>query len=262
MKKIGKVSSLLRYPVKSMQGENLKQTIITEKGLLGDRSYALIDIKSKKIISAKNPRKWPNIFKYSSSFLEEPTLNKIPNIEIKLPDKSVLSSSQNDINEILSKNFNSDIRLSSNVPNDAKLEGLFDDSILDVIMPKGTFFDIGMIHLLTTSTISKLEELYKEGNFNINRFRPNIIIQLDSKEKGFIENNWVGKKVYIGEEVILKIKQSTSRCVMTTLEQENLPKDINILKTIKKSNDGKVGIYADVINTGIIKIDDSILIEE
>lgn len=84
MKKIGKVSSLLRYPVKSMQGENLKQTIITEKGLLGERSYALIDIKSKKIISAKNPRKWPNIFKYSSSFLEEPTLNKIPNIEIRL----------------------------------------------------------------------------------------------------------------------------------------------------------------------------------
>ena len=47
-------------------------------------------------------------------------------------------------------------------------------------MPKGTFFDIGIIHLLTTATISKLEELYKEGDFNINRFRPNIIIQLDS----------------------------------------------------------------------------------
>ncbi|RXK11525.1 MOSC domain-containing protein [Halarcobacter mediterraneus] len=262
MKKIGKVSILLRYPVKSMQGEKLKQTIITEKGLLGDRSYAMIDLKSKKAISAKNPRKWPEIFKYSSSFSEEPTLNKLPDIKIKLPDNSAVYSSQNNINEVLSEAFNSDIILSSNVPNNATLEGLFDESIRDVIMPKGTFFDIGIIHLLTTSTLAKLEELYEEGIFKINRFRANIIIEPNSNEKDFIENNWVGKKIYIGEEVILKIKQTTSRCVMTTLEQEDLPKDINILRTIKKNNDGKAGIYADVIKTGVIKVDDSIFIEE
>ena len=49
------LASLWRYPVKSMMGEELNSAIITERGLLGDRSYALLDMETEKIVSAKNP---------------------------------------------------------------------------------------------------------------------------------------------------------------------------------------------------------------
>ena len=55
---LGSVVSLWRYPVKSMMGEELNATYVTERGLLGDRAYALIDPSNGKIASAKNPRKW------------------------------------------------------------------------------------------------------------------------------------------------------------------------------------------------------------
>ena len=54
---VGSVVSVLRYPVKSMMGEELTVADVTEGGLIGDRAYALIDNTTGKIASAKNPAK-------------------------------------------------------------------------------------------------------------------------------------------------------------------------------------------------------------
>jgi uncharacterized protein YcbX len=64
----GVVEELLRYPVKSMLGEQLNATEVTENGLLGDRAYALRDTSDGKIATAKNPRKCPLL---SSIFYQE-----------------------------------------------------------------------------------------------------------------------------------------------------------------------------------------------
>jgi len=52
----GAVVSLWRYPVKSMMGEELNASDLTDRGLLGDRSLALVDTETGKVVSAKNPR--------------------------------------------------------------------------------------------------------------------------------------------------------------------------------------------------------------
>jgi len=56
------VVSLWHYPVKSMMGEELNSSYVTEPGLVGDRVYALIDQKTGKVASAKNPREWGKLF--------------------------------------------------------------------------------------------------------------------------------------------------------------------------------------------------------
>jgi uncharacterized protein YcbX len=38
-----------------------------------------------------------------------------------------------------------------------------------------------------------------------------------SGEKDFIENSWIGKKITIGEDVVLKVTGPCTRCVMITL---------------------------------------------
>jgi uncharacterized protein YcbX len=101
---LGSVVSLWRYPVKSMMGEELNATIVTERGLLGDRAYALIDSSDGKAATAKNPRKWPRLFDFRANLIEPAhAAAKVPPVRIALPDGTTVTSDQDDLNEILSK---------------------------------------------------------------------------------------------------------------------------------------------------------------
>ena len=63
----------------------------------------------------------------------------------------------------------------------------------------GAFFDLGAVHLLTTASLKKLGELYPEGSFDPSRFRPNLVLELDSVEVGFVEVNWLGGNLCLGD---------------------------------------------------------------
>jgi len=101
---LGSVVSLWRYPVKSMMGEELNAAEVTERGLLGDRAYALVDSSDGKAATAKNPRKWPRLFDFRATFIEpvRPAV-KLPPVRIALPDGTAVTSDQGDLDETLSK---------------------------------------------------------------------------------------------------------------------------------------------------------------
>ena len=90
----GTVVSLWRYPVKSMMGEELNSSYVTERGLVGDRTYAVVDKQTGKAASAKNPRKWGKLFDFRSMFIDSPSddVNNIPPIRITFPDGSNIFS--------------------------------------------------------------------------------------------------------------------------------------------------------------------------
>ena len=52
MATVDSVTELWRFPVKSMKGEQLHEVTVTERGVLGDRAYALIDAETGKVASA------------------------------------------------------------------------------------------------------------------------------------------------------------------------------------------------------------------
>ncbi|MGB6577227.1 MAG: MOSC N-terminal beta barrel domain-containing protein, partial [Streptosporangiaceae bacterium] len=66
----GSVAGLWRYPVKSMMGEELNATEVTNYGLLGDRKFAVVDPVTGKVAGAKNPRKWGNFFEFRAAYAE------------------------------------------------------------------------------------------------------------------------------------------------------------------------------------------------
>jgi uncharacterized protein YcbX len=51
---VGSVAELWRFPVKSMRGERLPEAEVTERGVLGDRAYALVDTDTGRVVSAKS----------------------------------------------------------------------------------------------------------------------------------------------------------------------------------------------------------------
>ena len=275
-KAIGTVVSIWRYPVKSMLGEELNSSYVTERGLVGDRSYALIDQQTGKVASAKNPRKWGKLFDFRAAFIEDPppqvAKNFLPPIRVTFPDGTQISSSdQEDIDHTLSSVLGREVRLMrANLEKPSyeeywpDIEGLAQrEKVTDEAMPPQTFFDIAVIHIFTTSTIDHLRELYPEGRFEVRRFRPNIVIESASKEKkDFIENLWVGKKLMIGEDIVLKVTAPCTRCVMITLPQADLPKDLGVLRTVAQYNRVTAGVYATVHEGGTIRRGDQVRLEE
>jgi uncharacterized protein YcbX len=267
-KSIGKVVSIWRYPVKSMIGEELNSSYVTERGLIGDRVYALIDQQTGKVASAKNPGKWGKLFDFHAAFIDSPqTAENIPPVRITLPDGSQIFSNHGEIDRTLSRVLSREVSVMNSSLEKPSYEEYWPDieglaqreTVTDEAMPPQTFFDIAVIHLLTTSTIDRLRELYPEGRFEVRRFRPNIVVESASEEKDFIENSWVNMKLRIGEEIELKVIGPCTRCVMTTLPQGDLPKDLGILRTVAKYNQVHAGVYASVHQGGTIHRGDNIL---
>src|SRR5205823_14300042 len=79
------------------------------------------------------------------------------------------------------------------------------DTVTDWELPPGTFFDLAIVHLLTTATIDRLRELYPTGRFEARRFRPNIVVATGPDQQGFVENDWIGHQVAIGGQIRLHV---------------------------------------------------------
>jgi len=264
---IGSVVSLRRYPVKSMIGEELNESDITKRGLLGDRAYALVDSSNGKIASAKNPRKWLKLFEFQAAYVQSPRSGeRMPPVRITLPNGDAVTSDQDDIGRILSGELGRDVTLEAVAPKTPSLEEYWPDIegldhreiVTDEAMPEGTFFDLAIVHILTTATLARLGEFYPQGQFRVRRFRPNILVETNSDENEFPENDWIGKTVAIGDDLRLDVTGPCPRCVMTTLPQGDLPKDPGILRTAAQHNGVHVGVYASVLHDGTIRSGDSV----
>ncbi len=278
----GSVQSLWRYPVKSMGGERLESSQVTERGLVGDRAYALLDKADGKVATAKNPRKWPQLFEFAAALTASPRAGQaLPPAQITLPDGRSVSTEAPDADVVLSSALSRQVHVQaaergqeevveSTSPNPwtatseeywPDMEGLdFRDTVTDFELPEGTFFDLAVVHVLTTATLDRLKELYPQGEMAVRRFRPNIVIDTGDNAAGFVENDWVGRSLSIGDQVQLAVTEPCPRCVMITLPQQELPKDTGILRTAALHNQTHLGVYAAVVRGGEIRQGDDVVL--
>jgi uncharacterized protein len=269
------VAALWRYPVKSMQGEELNATEVTAAGLLGDRRFAVVDRASGKAAGAKNPRKWPGFLQFRASYVSPPKrADSLPAVRVTLPDGSSVTSEEAGLPKLLSEALGREVTFSGAVGAAAGAgagggsgacvsaeEYLIDaDDVTDFEMPAGTFFDCAPVHLVTTATLDQLRSHYPAGRFEPRRFRPNIIVATEPDATGFVENDWVGHEVAIGDAVRLRVFMATGRCVMTTLPQSDLPKDSGILRTAAQHNNAAIGVYAEVLAGGRVRRGDLVTV--
>jgi len=284
---VGTISAVWRFPVKSMQGESLPNAELTEGGIVGDRAYALTDVETGKVVSAKSAKLFPAMFGCRASFVAPPTAGaENPPVVITLADGTSAGSEDPDCDEVLSRFFGRKVVLSSSAPADftidqyhpdiehadpaghrdtvveAKLGAAF---FADIGAPspvsEGAFFDLFPLSLLTSSTLRTLSGFAPESRFDARRFRMNLIV--DTEAPGFVENNWVGRTVSIEGGARLTIAMPDPRCVMPTLAQgDDLPQDGNVLRTLIRNNrleleDGArfpcAGVYAVAESGGTIR---------
>ncbi len=288
---VGAVAGLWRFPVKSMRGERLEHAQLTDSGLVGDRAYALIDSDTGKVVSAKSVRLFPGLFGCRAAFVEPPRSGgELPPVRIALPDGTEVTSDSSDVDRVLSAYFRQDVTLARAAPDDFTIDqyhpdvedvdpagyrdtvveqklgsAFFAQAGLASPVPDGSFLDLFPVSVLTTSTLEQLSELRPQSRFDQRRFRMNVIV--DTEEGGFVENDWIGHELAIGEAVRLGIALPDPRCVMTTLAQEELPKDTEVLRTLTRHNRVQVGgaglfpcagVYAIVEAPGTMRVGDRV----
>jgi len=282
---VGTIAALWRFPVKSMLGEELDATEVSSSGLAGDRAYALIDAATGKVVSAKNPRLWPNMLHCRARFLAPPHPSEDPPpVRITLPDGASVTSDAPDADTVLSDFLGRKVRLARTAPADSTIDQYYPDvDGLDPAgnrdtmvearigsaffaeagqpspVPEGSFFDLFPLSVLTTSTLERLRELAPQSRIDERRFRMNVIVA--TAGWGFVENSWLDHRLMTGD-VDIDVMQPDPRCVMTTLAQGDLPHDTNVLRTLARHNrivvgsDGLspcAGVYAVVATPGSIR---------
>jgi uncharacterized protein YcbX len=184
----------------------------------------------------------------------------VPPALITLPDGARLSTHRPETAKILSELVGRKVSIASGGTARPSVEKYWPnidslahrDEVTDQAILENSFFDGDPVHILTTASLSALTALYPTGNFDARRFRPNIVIHTPPNQRSFVENDWVGHTLAIGPQVCFQIKRPTSRCVITTLAQSELPRDLGILKTAAQYNAANVGVYATVLHGGVI----------
>jgi uncharacterized protein YcbX len=282
---VGTIEALWRFPVKSMLGESVDEILVSRRGVVGDRAFALIDCETGKVASAKNPRRWANLLSFRAAFVETPKADDdLPAVRITFPDGTDRHSSDPGIDEALSEALGRQVRLTSEPPAQPTLENYHPDieelpeaerdtvtiSNMGVLAPN-TFQDAAPLQLMTTATLARLGELRPETAFDARRFRPNFVIAAGEMGAGFVENDWTGQTVALGSDVQAKGILAVPRCVITTLGQQELPRDNGVLQTIARNNRIDIptlgpspcaGLYALVVSGGSVRRSDPVILVE
>jgi uncharacterized protein len=261
--RFGTVAEMWRYPVKSMQGEKLDLALAGERGLAGDRGWAVVDAESGKVVSAKRPKLWLTMLECAAACVDQPEVGgDMPAVRIMLPDGREVLSDDPDRDRQLSEALGRSVTLQCSAPEGttyelrvADLHGIeaseperMTEAPVAMFAPPGTFFDTATLHVLTNATLERLAEAHPDGRWDLRRFRPNVLVDLDEAPgEEFVENTWVGRSLELGAELQASVLAPMPRCVMTTLPQGDLPRDPLILRTLAEHNRLKIegaGVYA------------------
>ena len=284
MKTLGSIQSLHRYPVKSMLGEVMPQGAVSSRGIEGDRTHALLDVVSGKIASAKKPWLWHKLLKCSARVESDSRERSRPAVQIVLPGGEALRSDDDGVDQALSSFLQRQVRLISEVPQEAEVERADPDAVLaggitrDVAFtvfklgraaPATTFVDFGPVHLITTATLAEISRVAGQDIEPL-RYRPNVIIDSPGIPP-FSENQWVGQTLELGSAVKLQVIIATPRCAVPTLSHGDLPGRPEALQTVMRLNRVEiaagvklpcVGVHARVLSAGLVRCGDEVRLLE
>jgi hypothetical protein len=276
---LGTVTSVRRYPVKSMLGEDLDAGDVSRAGLDGDRRLAVISRRTGKVASAKYPRLWRDLLTLSAGALDGAGHGVAA--LITLPDGQTVRSTDADVDDILSGLLDEPVTLTSTPPPGASLDRAVPEAVLrDGITapvearlieigagaPPGTFVDFAPLHLLTSATLDRIAELSPYRRAHLERYRPNVVIGTGAD--GFTENDWLGRDLRVGADLVLRVIARTPRCAVPTLAHGDLPRDAEALRVLARHNrvspmadsdpEPCAGVYAEVLRPGRISTGDPV----
>lgn len=276
--KLGTISGLFRFPVKSLRGEVLTAANVKLNGIEGDRIWAFRDVARDEITNAKRS---PLLMQIAAAL----TGDGRPRARISLPNGDSFYTDSSECNDKVSGYVGRqlaiyDLRPASDAAHYArariapdKLEATFREMLAllpDEQMPDfsklppealknatlpGTYFDASAISIVLASELRKLHESLPDAAVDVMRFRPNIL--LDDLANPVSSESLVGARLKVGDTE-MTADSHAPRCSMTTHAQDRLPKAPQIMRALVRDWQHKFGLYVSVAKGGQIRIGDPI----
>ena len=165
------VSSLRRYPVKSMQGEVRDELMFGVHGVEGDRQYGVFDQASRTVLSAKREGR---LFEAMATLDDDQLTVTLPNGRSYEPGDA--------LDEALATWLGRPVRLVAastfgTATFEAQSDFERDDSPSETWEGRaGSFVDDSPLHLLTSLDLAALMNERPELQWDVRRFRPNVVV--------------------------------------------------------------------------------------
>lgn len=287
MQMLGRISQVWRYPVKGMAGESLPACVLTERGLQGDRLWAVRDLKRNEVQSCKFR---PGLLRLIAQTRLEKGAADGQNVELLMPDGARVSCHAPEVHELISRLVGHESRLEPlSAQGDLsafkrykseghgwleELKATFErkageplpdfsdlpQDMVDYVSLPGSFFLVSPLHLLTTASLDYLRARQPQSDWDTRRFRPNLVIDtLDTldTEPGLLEQSWLGGRLQLGEAEV-RCTVAAPRCGAVTRAQQTLPVDTRPLRAVVREADQNLGIYADTLQPGLLQVGDPV----
>lgn len=238
---IGRIKEIVRYPIKSFQGERVSHTQVMEYGVYGDRSHAFLHKSNmNKYVTITQ---LPQMAGYQARFIEQEELQHYPRVEVITPQAQKYYFGDEELTHELEKLYKKEIVPIQYGPAHVPLGAIEEEHI----------------QFVTDASIKQLEILWGNNEVDSRRFRPNFVLSLVDQVP-FIEEEWLGKRMRIGENVILLIKRPCKRCSIINVHPKNAKRDPSLLKKVVTERNNQFGVYASVLHTGDISEGDEVIL--
>jgi uncharacterized protein YcbX len=244
------VAGIWRYPIKAMLGERLEDVEIGPRGCEGDRRWIVVDAVSGEQIANKRGPTDPRLRACRAELLDAGDQHSP--LRVTLPDASRHEGAA--IEAALSELLERRVRLERS---DTPADGRF--------VTTGAFHDLAPIHLITTGTLAHLRALAPGSDWDVRRFRPNLLLDTGSDAEAFEEDALLGSGLEAPSGLELRVGLPTPRCVVPTRAQDDLPADPGILRTLVERHRidlgpfgrlGCAGAYAEIASAGRLRTGD------
>jgi uncharacterized protein YcbX len=248
---IGTVRELWQYPVKSLQGERVLAVALDDTGPVGDRAWGVLDVATGELLSAKR----------TGVLLEA----AVRGSTVTLPTGAAHDVGTAALDAALAEWLGREVRL-VHVRDEASLPQsmhLDNEDLTSLVIrwrsPRGRYVDLFPLHFLTTATLASAARAHPDLDWDVRRFRPNLVIDTVVHERELL-----GATLRMGEAVVRVPEQLTERCVMTTRAQNvnGLDAQRSLLRTLARdagnadaaltagSGTTPFGAYLEVVSAG------------
>jgi uncharacterized protein YcbX len=232
---VGFVQSIVRYPVKSMAGEELPSADLTFQGIGGDRRYAFVQRDARGGFPWLTAREHPALLRYRA---RPATGGNRRAVQVDSPlGGSYLADSPELLSELEEQSG----------------KGLF------LLQDYRGNYDVAQVSLIALATIGHLSSLVGLAPVPA-RFRANLYLNTPGGEP-FVEDAWVGHVLRIGSNARVAITEADDRCAMITLDPDTGAADPALLRTVAQVHGNKAGVYGVVLTPGAVHTGDPVHLE-
>ncbi|PSJ63916.1 MOSC domain-containing protein [Pseudaminobacter soli (ex Li et al. 2025)] len=240
MTRIGKIAALWRYPVSSLRGEQLDEVRLDGRGVAGDRVWGLFDAAGA-IASPDNEKRW----------------RPVPELRSRLSGDGIEIAAVGD--EWFGIGGEEAARAAEAVLGfPVKFQPYEGDWSEDAPTTPAPRYERANLHMLTTASLRRLQELVPDGvEVDVRRFRPNILVETEAGLGGFVEKEWIGRTLAIGD-VRVAVTEPCARCSFVALAQAGLSFAPPVLHAITRHGAGGFGVLAAVEAAGLLHVGDEI----